>query len=335
MSAPIKPFKSIEDQIGLLRERGMELQDDAFIRRWLESVGYYRLSGYWYTSRQVTDLAVDGKKTVPIRSDFFEPGTSFSDIAALYEFDRKLRTAIHDVVERLEVALRTAIAHELASHDPLALYERSLFRESEDNSGSLQHYGLVTQITQRINRAARGGDDHIMHNVEKYGSRLPTWVVVDVLDFSDLSKIFAALKLTHQTKIAACLGLDLTHVSLTRRERDKLKTGHPLAPWLRQLSLLRNKSAHHSRVWNCTLSPAGTGLIGKIDGLQALPTGHSERIFGCLTVLGKVLETTSPGASWVQKVRTLLIDALDSIPMVTEASLGAPSGWRTQGVWDI
>lgn len=336
MSAAIKPFTTFEQQVALLKSRGMAVDDADFAKRWLQSVGYYRLSGYWHTSRQVTGTTTHGKQSIPIRSDNFEPGTSFTDIAALYELDRKLRTIIHDGLERLEVALRTSVAHVLASKEPLALYERSTFRDPNDKPNGLYHYGLLTQVTQKVNRAARNGsgDTYITHNVAKYGSQLPTWVVMDVLDFGDLSKIFGALDLSTQTQIAAQLGLVVPFGLLNANQRSAIARAHPLAAWLRQLSLLRNKSAHHSRVWNCTLSPAGTNAMRLVGGLEALPPGQSERVFGCLTVIGKILETTSPGSSWTKKAKTLISDGIVTIPQVSANSLGAPQGWESKGIWN-
>jgi abortive infection bacteriophage resistance protein len=335
MSAIVKPFTTFDEQIAILLSRGMLVPDREFATRWLQSVGYYRLSGYWHTSRQVTEIATDGNKRIPIRSNDFEHGTSFAEIAALYELDRKLRTVIHDGIERLEVALRTAVAHVLAAKDPLALYDRSMFRGSEEKPGGLYHYALLTQITQKVNRAARNGsgEKHITHNVEKYGSQLPTWVVMDVLDFGDVSKIFGALAIDAQTQVASQLGIEIPYDQLTKDQRSNLSKAHPLAPWLRQLSLLRNKSAHHSRVWNCTLAPAGSNVMRKVDGLASLPANQSERVFGCLTVIGKILESTSPGSSWTSKVKNLLTEGIATIPPVSAEALGVTSGWETQGIW--
>ena len=48
------------------------------------------------------------------------PGTSFDGIIELYLFDKKLRLSVLDAVERIEVHLRTVIAHELGRLDPVA-----------------------------------------------------------------------------------------------------------------------------------------------------------------------------------------------------------------------
>ena len=47
-----KPFKTIDEQIELLRYRGMTIADDEVARHALERIGYYRLSGYSYPFRK-------------------------------------------------------------------------------------------------------------------------------------------------------------------------------------------------------------------------------------------------------------------------------------------
>lgn len=41
----VKRSTIIDEQISLLRNRGMTIYDDSFTRQWPTSVGYYRLSG--------------------------------------------------------------------------------------------------------------------------------------------------------------------------------------------------------------------------------------------------------------------------------------------------
>jgi abortive infection bacteriophage resistance protein len=44
VTQPLKPFASIDEQIDVLASRGLVL-DQAVAEQWLQSVGYYRLSG--------------------------------------------------------------------------------------------------------------------------------------------------------------------------------------------------------------------------------------------------------------------------------------------------
>jgi len=41
---------------------------------------------------------------------------------------------------------------------------------------------------------------------------------------------------------------------------------------------------------NCTLGPAGTSVLRQFPGLNALPAEQSERIFGALAVIAKLME---------------------------------------------
>lgn len=46
------PWKSFNEQLALLKMRGMSVTDDEAALNYLERVGYYLLSGYWYPFRQ-------------------------------------------------------------------------------------------------------------------------------------------------------------------------------------------------------------------------------------------------------------------------------------------
>jgi len=43
-----KQIKSFDDQISILKSRGMVIKDEARAKQILQNISYYRLSGYWY-----------------------------------------------------------------------------------------------------------------------------------------------------------------------------------------------------------------------------------------------------------------------------------------------
>lgn len=71
----VKPFKTYDEQISLLKSRGLIISDDDKAREILKRMNYYRLSAYSLTLR---------------KDDVFYPGVSIEDIVALYDFDAKL-----------------------------------------------------------------------------------------------------------------------------------------------------------------------------------------------------------------------------------------------------
>jgi len=115
-----KPPLSIDEQINLLVQRGMAVPDRNRARYYLSYISYYRLSIY-ARALQVNDSA----------DHRYRPGTCFDDMLNLYTFDRELRLLVLDAIERIEVAIRAAIAYEFSiAAGPNWYADASLFRES-------------------------------------------------------------------------------------------------------------------------------------------------------------------------------------------------------------
>lgn len=121
MSRYRKPYLTFEQQLDLLKSRGLEVTNDNTALEYLRRLGYYRLTGYWYPCRKLIPAEKQQSKPIrPRRSDEFMIGSRFQDIVALYVFDKKLRLLILDAIERIEVAFRVDIAYLLGEKDPFA-----------------------------------------------------------------------------------------------------------------------------------------------------------------------------------------------------------------------
>ncbi len=179
--------------------------DEGTARQWLFSVSYYRLSAYWHPYRLHA-----GDSDVPRRLDEFQQGTHFDDVVQLYEFDRKMRTLVHDGLERVEVAMRARIGELICIDDPLAYKDSSRFREEFDHKGWMKTVAKLTERAQKSNVA-------IKHYETNYGD-YPLWVLADVLDFSDISRLFAGLRLEDQQTIAEEFGLYIVTDQLNSKQ---------------------------------------------------------------------------------------------------------------------
>ena len=71
MAGYAKPWTCYADQLGILQQRGMQVSNPAKALEYLERIGYYRLSGYWYDMRQWHRNAA-GQRVV---TDQFKHGT--------------------------------------------------------------------------------------------------------------------------------------------------------------------------------------------------------------------------------------------------------------------
>lgn len=318
MTQPLKPFATIDEQIEVLSARGMSLEH-AVAAQWLQNVGYYRLSGYWYPYRKPGI-------TTAVRGDAFSEGADFGDVARLYEFDRKLRTLIHDGIERVEVALRSNVSYVLGAQGPLAYRSPDTFRPSFD------HAGWLAIARMRADRARRHSVP-IRHHEAKYRGELPIWVLTEVLDFADVSRLYDGLFAREQWAVADRLGVAINDSALSANQRSKARKAHPLARWFEQLTILRNSCAHHARVWNRSFAPVSTAGLRTIDDLRSLPEGQSERLYGAVSVIGFSLQSVSPGTTWTGKARALIEAGLAGLPFRSTSEMGFPVGWDAEPLW--
>jgi len=97
-----KSTKTIDEQIIQLKQRGLIIKDEMLARYYLGSVGYYRLSGYWWP------MLADKTNHV------FKSNSTFENIIAIYNFDKELRFILFDVIESIEIDFRTKLIYYLS-----------------------------------------------------------------------------------------------------------------------------------------------------------------------------------------------------------------------------
>ena len=236
-----RPWKSFEEQLTLLKARGMVVTDDAAAQDYLERVGYYRLSAYWYPFRQFE--VVQDSKTGRLSTkamDVFHPHTQFVDAVHLYLFDKQLRLSLADALERIEISLRVDLSHLLGQRSPFAHVENTKKHFHPGFAGRPFHKGSQQScfdawLSKYRGLVARSKEDFVRHYHDNHGDELPIWVAVEVLDFGAISQLFSMLNVKDQRAIANRYGVSDWKV---------------FKSWLFSLSYLRNLVAHHSRLWN-------------------------------------------------------------------------------------
>ena len=99
-----KPYRSVNEQLRILRSRGMAV--DAGAGHVLRREGYYPIvNGY-------KDLFLDRKACLTAGDDRYGTGARFDDLYALFLFDRELRELLFSSITRAEAALKAVCAHD-------------------------------------------------------------------------------------------------------------------------------------------------------------------------------------------------------------------------------
>lgn len=100
---------TIDEQIELLRSRGMTIDNVKKAKEVLFDVGYFRLGFYWFPF----ELSYPEKNN---RDHKFKASANFDDAVKLYYFDFKLRSILLKAISRIEIAFRTKVIY-LVSND--------------------------------------------------------------------------------------------------------------------------------------------------------------------------------------------------------------------------
>ena len=294
-----KIWKTYEEQLEILKSRGLHIGDKKKALGYLRTIGYYRLSGYLYSFRQFDP---SNSKS---RLDEFLPESCFEDVKDLYMFDKKLRQLALDALERIEIALRVNIAYTLGRHAPLA------HRDPQYFDSGFKHAEWLVRYDELVNRERE--TSFVKHHLEHY-SDLPIWAACEVWDFGTMSILYKGM-----------LGVDKDRIAKFYR----LKDGRHLQTHLHAFNIIRNVSAHHSRLWNRDITIKGS-LKGLADGeWKQLPIN---KLFVYFCLMKRMLDVICPASTWGSRFLTLL----DEFPVVknqavTLQQMGItiePESWR-------
>jgi abortive infection bacteriophage resistance protein len=278
----------------------MLIKDPLRAQRKLTQVGYYRLSGYWHTSRKFVHI----ENGIQYKNEF-QANTCFENIFEFYLFDKRLRVEFTDALERIEIYLRTIIAHEIGRINPLAYLDKKQFSKNAFKAAAKIHYD---DWLKRHNRLIQESKEDSIEDHRSKCKPIPIWVAAEAWDFGALSKFYSILSGKNQDLICNRLGLD------NRRELDN---------WLINLNGIRNRCAHHARLCNRptprTLSIPRKGYFNLLD----LGQNQKNRFYGIVAVIWFLLKQIGSNSNWIYRIADL-VDKKPEVSGFNYKSMGFP-----------
>lgn len=210
----LKKPKTFDEQIEILKQRGLVIEDESYAKFVLSNVNYYRFTAYLLTFKGDDDKYIDAPR--------------FEDIAQIYKFDRELRSLLMDMTGNIEISFRTYIAYTLAiNYGTLGYLNRKNFINEKFHRNFL--LSLEKEKTNNSNKL------FIKHHNDKYEGKIPIWVATEIMTFGMLSKLYSNMLPTDKTYIKN----NLCKVNPTLVDT-----------WLQSLTHIRNQCAHYGRIYN-------------------------------------------------------------------------------------
>ncbi len=216
-----KIFKTLDQQIEILRSKGLIINDEKFAKNILFRENYYFISGYRH-------LFI----TLP-KTERYIKGTTFEELYAMFVFDRKIRNIFFKNILIIENNMKSIISYQLS--------KKYGFREkdyldlknfTQDNLKVRQVKDVISKIKRqvRINGKKHAATEHYLDN---YGY-VPLWVLVKLLSLGIIAEVYDILKYEDQINIAKFYNID----------------NNTLGIYLELLSNFRNVCAHEDILYD-------------------------------------------------------------------------------------
>ncbi len=190
-----KTFKTLDEQIDILKNKGLVIEDIDETRKILLRENYFFLSGYRHLF-----LDSDGKR--------FLDGTTFRELYAMFTFDRQIRNIIFKNILIVENNLKSILAYVMSKNH--GFKENNYLNPNnfvKDSKKKKQINDLIRKMKRQI---SVNGKQHAAtaHYLINYGY-IPLWVVVKVLSFGIVGELYTILQYQDQLEIANAFGVDV------------------------------------------------------------------------------------------------------------------------------
>ena len=187
----LKPTISLNEQLNLLKARGLLIPDETYAIHYLSENSYYHLNIYFKCFQEKTGY-VDLQGNDEYR---FKEGITFKHIIQVHENDKLIRSVLLKAIMPIELKLRTAIAYYMG------------FNKKSDcfYSDDPQVYSKIESINKLRTRFANSldyGNPIVRHHTLKYDSKFPLFAIFELMSFSFLIDYFETLSFSFQDQIA-------------------------------------------------------------------------------------------------------------------------------------
>ncbi len=212
-----KSFCTYEQQLQILKRRGLSIADDALALQWLRGKELLSPECLFLTLRH---------KSPSTGEDEFLKDSSFSTIIDLYQFDEQFRAAISHAAAIAETNLKAYIAYYHArQYGPVGYLDGNHFEDP------WRHAKLLNGLSKSL--GLRKDEPFVLHHHKDLNDVYPVWVIVEVLTFDQVSMMYRNLLPEDRAAIA--------------REFYGISSREYIENWTHCAVVARNIAAHGSR----------------------------------------------------------------------------------------
>lgn len=313
-----KPFLDENALLDFLKNKSLIINDEEYAKKILRDITYYRFKIYSHPFKNPTTKEFDGS-------------ISFEDIEKLYRFDDKLRDLLFSIIGRIEIKLRSKLNYTITKYNnnPYWYLDANLFLDDEKHC----HLELLKKINNDFKKSEEEFVKYFKENYKNnfktvydndFSNLPPFWIVSETMMFGDIKSIYESLK-KNQFK------------STPKNELDKLANEFgainlaELNTWLIYIKLIRNRCAHHSRIWNVHYFSVANLTQSKYNRLTLTPK-NPNRIYSFLVILNIIIKKLNLDINLKVDIEYLMLEYPIFDKM--KESAGFPINWDSDSFWN-
>ena len=309
-----KPYQTPQQLITTLQSKNLIVQNVQDAEEVLSNINYYKFKIYLHPFLD---------PTVPKK---YITGTKFEDALELYRFDDKLRDILFSIIGRIEIKLKTKLDKAISS------FTNDIFWYLDPQYYKFKRLFEVNTLLNKLNNSFISSQEvyaehykanYYNDNSDNYKALPPFWIISELMTLGDISKFYALL--------------DIQKFNIPRPRSNKLEqlanefgasSVSSLVSWVYVIRDIRNRCAHHSRLWNTIIREPGE-IVLKLTHSSTF----SNRIYLSLVMMHIMIKALNiTGIDLKQN----LLDLENEFPIfkVLNSSAGFPPNWDTDPIWN-
>ena len=196
----VKKFLNLDEQLEILKSRGLIISDEEKARVILFRENYFFLCGYRHVFLRSPKDRV------------YVEGVTFEELHALFTFDRNFRNIIFKNLLIIENNMKSIMSYQLSKKYG---YKEKDYMKASNFTQDSKKVRQVNDLIKKMKRQIRvNGSQHsaTYHYISNYGY-IPLWILVKVLSFGLIGELFSVLKVEDQLSIAEIYDLNVEVLS--------------------------------------------------------------------------------------------------------------------------
>ena len=299
-----KPYKNPTDLITKLKSQNLTVLDEPKANIVLSKINYFRFKIYL-------------RPFLDITTKQFRVNRTFEDAYEIYSFDEELKNILFSIISQIEINLRTKLDQYITA------YTNNSFWYLDNKFFADKSKIFNTKVSLK-NEFLRSQDDFTIHYKENYINDIcndfkempPFWIISELSTFGNILAIFDTFDkkpfaLPHNKNLLDELSQDFGAKNLKE-----------LNSWLKLIRDVRNRVAHHSRVWNCNYREPHGIRQNLVPNLQP---SQPNKIYLFFVILETLHQKQIVGKDIKIEIKTLLQKYPTAQRFIN--SMGIPQGW--------